>query len=49
MLTNIMIYWITQTIDSSFFPYYDLANAGPLRWISETLVCDVPAIRARRR
>jgi pimeloyl-ACP methyl ester carboxylesterase len=34
ILNNIMIYWITQTIDSSFFPYYDLANAGPLRWIS---------------
>lgn len=36
ILTNIMIYWVTQTIDSSFFPYYDLANAGALRWISET-------------
>jgi len=37
MLNNIMIYWVTQTIDSSFFPYYDLANAGPLRWISEAV------------
>jgi pimeloyl-ACP methyl ester carboxylesterase len=35
LLTNIMIYWVTQTIDSSFFPYYDLANAGALRWMSE--------------
>jgi pimeloyl-ACP methyl ester carboxylesterase len=33
ILTNIMIYWVTQTIDSSFFPYYDLANAGALRWM----------------
>jgi pimeloyl-ACP methyl ester carboxylesterase len=32
-----MIYWVTQTIDSSFFPYYDLANAGALRWISESV------------
>jgi len=37
MLNNIMIYWVIQTIDSSFFPYYDLANAGPLRWISEAV------------
>jgi pimeloyl-ACP methyl ester carboxylesterase len=35
ILTNIMIYWVTQSIDSSFFPYYDLANAGALRWIAE--------------
>lgn len=37
MLTHIMIYWVTQTIDSSFFPYYDMANAGAVRWISETV------------
>ena len=48
MLTHIMIYWVTQTIDSSFFPYYDLANAGALRWVSETVKswlgsADVPA------
>ena len=35
LLTHIMIYWATQTIDSSFFPYYDMANAGALRWMSE--------------
>jgi pimeloyl-ACP methyl ester carboxylesterase len=35
ILTNVMIYWVTQTIDSSFFPYYDLANAGALRWLAE--------------
>lgn len=37
ILTTIMIYWATQTIESSFLPYYDLANAGPLRWTSEAL------------
>jgi pimeloyl-ACP methyl ester carboxylesterase len=37
LLTNVMIYWVTQTIDSSFFPYYDFANAGAMRWISETV------------
>jgi pimeloyl-ACP methyl ester carboxylesterase len=37
LLTHIMIYWTTQTIGSSFFPYYDMANAGALRWISETV------------
>ena len=37
ILTHIMIYWATQTIDSSFAPYYDMANAGPMRWIAETV------------
>ena len=37
ILTNIMIYWATQTIGSSFIPYYDVANASPMRWISETV------------
>jgi|SRR5262252_2939137 len=35
LLTNVMIYWITGTIGSSFMPYYDLTNAGPARWILE--------------
>src|SRR5205814_109556 len=48
ILTHIMIYWVTQTIDSSFLPYYDVANAGALRWISEMVKTwlgstDVPA------
>lgn len=48
ILTIVMIYWVTQTIDSSFFPYYDLANAGAMRWTSETVKnwlgsADVPA------
>lgn len=35
LLTNIMIYWVTGTIGSSFLPYYDLMNAGAARWIGE--------------
>jgi pimeloyl-ACP methyl ester carboxylesterase len=35
ILTNIMIYWVTGTIGSSFLPYYDLMNAGALTWIAE--------------
>lgn len=35
LLTNIMIYWATGTIGSSFLPYYDLMNAGATRWIGE--------------
>jgi pimeloyl-ACP methyl ester carboxylesterase len=32
-----MIYWATQTIGSSFYPYYDMASAGAFRWITETV------------
>ena len=35
LLVNLMIYWTTGTIGSSFLPYYDSANAGPLRWMAE--------------
>lgn len=35
LLTNIMIYWLTESISSSFLPYYDLMNAGALTWIGE--------------
>jgi pimeloyl-ACP methyl ester carboxylesterase len=31
-----MIYWTTQTIESSFQPYRDIVNAGGVRWITET-------------
>lgn len=37
LLTNIMIYWVTGTINSSFLPYYDLMNAGAFTWIKEKL------------
>jgi pimeloyl-ACP methyl ester carboxylesterase len=35
LLDNVMIYWATQTIGSSFLPYYDLMHAGAARWILE--------------
>jgi len=37
LLTNVMIYWATGTIGSSFQPYHDIMNAGGVRWISEML------------
>ena len=35
LLTNVMIYWVTQTIGSSFQPYRDFMKAGVARWITE--------------
>lgn len=35
LLTNVMIYWTTGTIGSSFLPYYDRMHAGAARWIGE--------------
>jgi pimeloyl-ACP methyl ester carboxylesterase len=35
LLTNVMIYWATATIGSSFQPYHDIMDAGGVRWISE--------------
>lgn len=35
LLTNIMIYWVTQTIGPSFLTYYDFANASALAWMKE--------------
>jgi len=35
LLTNIMIYWATESIGTSFLPYYDYANAGALTWTIE--------------
>jgi microsomal epoxide hydrolase len=35
LLTNVMIYWTTGTIGSSFLPYRDFAKAGALRWTKE--------------
>jgi microsomal epoxide hydrolase len=37
LLTNIMIYWVTGTIGSSFQPYHDFMNAGGMRWTMETI------------
>ena len=35
LLTNVMTYWVTETIDSSFLPYYDIMHANAIRWITE--------------
>ena len=35
LLTQIMVYWATQSIGTSFLPYFDYANAGTLTWIKE--------------
>jgi pimeloyl-ACP methyl ester carboxylesterase len=35
ILTNVMIYWVTETIGSSFQPYRDFTKAGAVRWITE--------------
>lgn len=35
LLTQIMIYWTTQSIGTSFLPYFDYANASALSWIKE--------------
>jgi pimeloyl-ACP methyl ester carboxylesterase len=48
LLTNIMIYWTTGTIGSSFLPYYDFTSSGPMTWMVEafkkwTSSSDVPA------
>jgi pimeloyl-ACP methyl ester carboxylesterase len=35
LLTHVMIYWATESIGTSFLPYYDYANAGALTWVQE--------------
>lgn len=35
LLDNVMLYWATETIGSSFLPYYDLTHASVLRWMAE--------------
>jgi pimeloyl-ACP methyl ester carboxylesterase len=35
LLTHIIIYWVTESIGSSFLTYYDYANAGALTWMKE--------------
>jgi pimeloyl-ACP methyl ester carboxylesterase len=35
LLTQVMIYWVTQSIGTSFLPYYDYANASALTWMQE--------------
>ena len=37
LLTNIMIYWVTESIGTSFLPYFDFSNAGAMTWIAEMM------------
>jgi len=37
LLANVTLYWATETIYSSFLPYYDSMNAGALTWIIEMI------------
>lgn len=37
LLTNVMLYWVTETINSSFLLYYDVTQAGALTWIGQKL------------
>ncbi len=47
ILTHIMVYWATESIASSFLPYFEYANASALTWIKESIKnwvgkCKVP-------
>jgi pimeloyl-ACP methyl ester carboxylesterase len=35
LLTHVMIYWVTESICTSFLPYYDYGNPSALTWIKE--------------
>ncbi len=35
LLTNVMLYWVTQSIGPSFSPYFDILHAGAGRWMLE--------------
>jgi pimeloyl-ACP methyl ester carboxylesterase len=37
LLTNVMIYWVTQSIGTSFLTYFDRANAGAMTWMAQGL------------
>ena len=37
LLANVTLYWVTQTIASSFLPYYDVTQAGAMTWIKQKL------------
>jgi len=37
LLTNVMIYWVTQSIGTSFLTYFDYANAGAMTWMAQGL------------
>ena len=35
LLTNVLLYWATGTIASSFMPYYDVAHVGATGWMGQ--------------
>src|SRR5262245_47944974 len=35
LLANVTLYWVTETIGSSFLPYADFVKSGPLTWAVE--------------
>jgi microsomal epoxide hydrolase len=35
LLTNVTLYWVTETIGSSFLPYADFVHSGALTWTIE--------------
>ena len=35
LLTNVMVYWTTETIGTSLQPYSDVMGAGAVRWMKE--------------
>ena len=35
LLSNVMIYWVTGSINRSFGPYYDIAHAGGVEWTKQ--------------
>jgi microsomal epoxide hydrolase len=37
LLSNVMLYWATETIGTSFQPYFDVLDAGAGRWIAEAV------------
>lgn len=37
LLTNVMLYWITESIATSFLPYYDVAHIGAMGWMAQKL------------
>jgi microsomal epoxide hydrolase len=52
LLANVTLYWVTETIGSSFLPYADFVKSGPLTWAIEGIrqwigSSDVPAAFAR--
>jgi len=37
LLDNVMLYWVTGTINSSFAPYFDITHASARTWIEQKL------------